>query len=283
MVQKFWSDKQEAQYIDERNKIIEKNFLAVDNLIFNPLNYHWDIWDDRNAYIKKYQYEFNSHLFRSDEFTKNHNGKHILFMGCSETQGCNDGLEDTWAYILYKKISLSEKTSGYFNIAKCGSSIYLQISIFLNYIDLFGIPDEIYFLAPGSDRNLLYSADNKTIEHKSFFLHGEENHERLVNSFSSNVIHMNMFEKICDLLKIKIVWSTWSNQDEDIFVKLPFKNFFTLNMRANDYSTAKYLDKYINPKEDLGSQLHKTDGHRGKAWHNYWAEEFYDQMHNKKS
>jgi hypothetical protein len=91
---------------------------------------------------------------------------------------------------------------------------------------------------------------------------------------------MNMFEKICDILNIKMFWSTWSNLDEELFLQLPFKNFFSLNMINNDTNTVKYLAKHIDETKDFRSNIFKSDGHRGQAWHKYWAEEFYDKRHS---
>ena len=266
--------------LKNRNKIINDrdSMFNINRFIFNPLT--MPLWDDKFLYKEIYHNEFNSNNFRCDEFIKNHNGKHILFMGCSETQGCNDGLDDTWSYILYKKISSLEKTSGYFNIALCGSSIFLQISIFLNYIEKFGIPDEIYFLTPGTDRNLIFVNDK--IDHRSFFSEEYETTEKLTNSFISSIMYLKMFESICKILNIKMIWSTWSSFEEDFFSRFPFMNFFSLELKNIHNEIPKYVMKHFDENDSMNNNLFKSDkGHRGKAFHKGWAEIFYDKIYNK--
>ena len=65
-------------------------------------------------------YQYNEDFFRADPFTKNHDGKHILFGGCSETEGVGGNIEDSWSHMLYSKISKEEKCSGFFNLGKSG-------------------------------------------------------------------------------------------------------------------------------------------------------------------
>lgn len=55
------------------------------------------------------RYYFNSLGFRSDEFIKNHNGKHILFAGCSETEGTGGNLESNWPYMVYSELCKKKK------------------------------------------------------------------------------------------------------------------------------------------------------------------------------
>ena len=98
-----------------------------------------------------HSYKYNSKGFRSDEF-KNigevHDGKHILFAGCSETEGVGNKLENIWANILYKKISEEEKCSGFFSIGSKGFSIDLIFDQFLSYVEKYGKPDVLFINFP---------------------------------------------------------------------------------------------------------------------------------------
>ena len=50
-------------------------------------------------------YEYNSNFFRCDEFTDSHKEKyHVVFGGCSETEGIGGNLNESWAYKLYLKL-----------------------------------------------------------------------------------------------------------------------------------------------------------------------------------
>lgn len=68
------------------------------------LETHWDSlklngWIDQ----PQFTYKFNSHGFRSDEFSDEPN---IMFLGCSFTTGIGLPVEDTWASIVAKQLNL---------------------------------------------------------------------------------------------------------------------------------------------------------------------------------
>lgn len=98
-------------------------------------------------------YKTNSYGYRCDSFTKEHDGTHILFAGCSVTFG--EGLPENflWAKKLYNKISETTKTSGYFNIGRPGSSITDIVGLVKAYQNRYGTPDYIFILFPDPDRD----------------------------------------------------------------------------------------------------------------------------------
>ena len=57
----------------------------------------------------KISYKYNNLGFRCDDFTSSHSGAHILFAGCSETEGASNALEECWANVLYNKIKKDTK------------------------------------------------------------------------------------------------------------------------------------------------------------------------------
>ena len=67
-------------------------------------------------------YYYNTESFRCDEFKKDHDGLHILFAGCSETEGIGGNVEDAWPTMLLNK--MKSKNSGFFNI---GTGIPIRI------------------------------------------------------------------------------------------------------------------------------------------------------------
>lgn len=272
--------------------MLDANFLnkhiikKIDNNHISELNnflkqtIYCQFTDSKKEYPEGiYDHEFNSAGYRCDEFTSIHEEKHIVFMGCSETQGCNQGLDETWAYILYNKILEKEKLSGYFNIAVIGDSILRQVFSLFNYIEKYGKPKEIYFLAPDALRTLFYATKNFTfVAHNLDYPRPGEHFEKneLLNAFFQNVLHLKSLEEFCKNSDIKLIWSTWSEVYEDIFENLGFKNFFNLNMKnVDDYIIENY-DKYANSNKSLQYNLRKSDGHRGLIFHRYWAEKFYE-------
>jgi len=96
-------------------------------------------------------YKYNSDGYRSDDF-KNigeiHEGKHVLFAGCSETEGVGNKLENIWANIVYQKITETEKCSGFFNIGSKGFSIDLIFEQVLSYIEKCGKPEVLFINFP---------------------------------------------------------------------------------------------------------------------------------------
>ena len=109
--------------IDKADRRKEEEFL-IDLEIINK-------YYDQDDSVRYY---FNSLGYRSDEFTKFHDGEHILFAGCSETEGMGGALESCWSYMTYKKLSETKNVSGFFNLSKGGwghdviiSNIYAPI------------------------------------------------------------------------------------------------------------------------------------------------------------
>lgn len=104
-------------------------------------------------------YQYNSSGLRSDEFTKVHEGKHILFAGCSETEGLGHKLENTWAHQVYSKINESEKISGFFNIGVRALSITAINRQIINYIMMYGKPNSLFVNYPDFYRYYKWNED----------------------------------------------------------------------------------------------------------------------------
>lgn len=51
---------------------------------------------------------------RTDPYTTDHDGKHILFAGCSVTHGVGlPDIQDVWTNIVYGALKANEKVSGF--------------------------------------------------------------------------------------------------------------------------------------------------------------------------
>jgi hypothetical protein len=239
--------------------------------------------DGADHYAQEHKNEFNSFGFRSDEFTNKHNGKHILFMGCSETQGSNEDLDSCWAYILYNKIKREENVSGYFNIAYIGSGIIPQIIKAQEYIKRFGKPDEIFFLSPEPYRSISYSKTILRVQHSNVTpeVDSECNISDMLEMFSYNASIVQIFESFCDILNIKLIWSTWASYEEDIFDGYNFSNYFNLHMK--NVSLENLYELYADESRTMESNFIKKDGHKGIVFHRYWADKFYEERLNEKN
>lgn len=106
----------------------------------------------------------NSYGFKSDEFKINHEGKHILFAGCSYTHGSGVTLEEVWAYGVYKNISEKEKCSGYFNIGFPNTTIQEQSYMMFKYFEKFGNPEVVFWMMPPTSRGFSNFQNNDLFE-----------------------------------------------------------------------------------------------------------------------
>jgi len=258
------------------------NMSKEDNkqLIFKPMSRNNDY--ERKYYDEQTYSEFNSFGYRCENFTRQHNGKHILFMGCSETQGTPDSLDNAWAYILYKRISEKEKLSGYYNIAHIGEGITIQLLQLIEYIDNFGKPEEIYLLAPESYRTILCSEQHPFVSSNIYSKEENYTDQDFINAHGNTVISLRFLESYCLSSNIKLIWSTWYGEEEDLFSFYGFKNFFSLNMKNIESRIKDSFIKYQDKSKSVSYNLTKSDGHRGLVFHRYWAERFYEERENEK-
>ena len=265
--------------IETVNREKEEEFLIAGEV--PKINYNQD---------DSIRYYFNSLGYRSDEFTKFHGGEHILFAGCSETEGMGGALESCWSYMTYKKLSETKNVSGFFNLSKGGWGHDVIISNIIQYINAYGKPNKIYMLLPELSRNFkwmgqidetekyLYISktpyyflnDTRLANGKIKERQGLEEQRNLIPKF---INLLKLFEEYCASNDIELVWSTHSFPDGKNYKALNvFKNF--IEIPGVDYilSKSKYLlNEELYNKKDL---LDKRDGHRGYLFHYHWSQRF---------
>jgi hypothetical protein len=242
-------------------------------------------------------YKLNAHGLRSDEFSLNHSGMHILFAGCSNTYGLGTDLENLWAKKVYNKIKETQEVSTYNNIGfNAGSIIEIVFHIF-RYIERFGNPDVIFVLLPERDRD------------DEFFF--DEHEVKYSDSFNLSIYHA--LEVFCRSSNIKLISSTWVFNYTNLwgsFSKMirsdtptPQKILLAPKIRNentmfDDYSkyfkTFKYFDKdkimkdlyeysMQNP-EDENIYVAKDEGrHFGNAFHYAWSNQLHERFLNEKN
>jgi hypothetical protein len=202
--------------------------------------------------------EINSFGFRSDEFTNSHNGKHILFLGCSYTWGTGLNIEEVWAKILYNKLSEDNTTSGFFNLGVPGDSFYSSVINAFKYFKNFGNPDIIFFNIQELERFYAYNKEQDSL-HKS----------RVVDNKVLDLIsyqYYYMLEQYCKSNKIILISFTWYLGNSDHILN-NFNTFYYPDIDVLSEFVLDYVDK--NPS-DLNS-LNASDGsHMGTSYHKYW-------------
>jgi hypothetical protein len=239
---------------------------------------------------KSVEYKNNDMFFRSDNFTTNHDGLHILFSGCSESEGVGDNIENAWTNILYNKISKDIKCSGFFNLSRSGWGWSKIITNALIYFETYGYPDVYFILLPNNQRmHKFYRGDNggsfwkhEQLYPKGYYLSREKNKktEKFISDekeynedFLKFLLGWKLFNKICKDNNINLIFSTWDELDSDNLDNLNmFENFLNMDSKNN---CGPYINKWYETNEKTKYDLRKRDGHNGIIIHNFWADSFY--------
>jgi hypothetical protein len=229
-------------------------------------------------------YKLNSYTYRCDDFTTNHNGKHVLFSGCSNTYGIGLKKEEVWAYKVYNKINKTEGCSGYFNIGLKGNGIINSILNIFKYCKKFGNPDIIFINLPSQNRFFNFNEDEKQY--------------RIIENASLSKIHYIeelifynyylMLEQYCDSNRIKLFSFTWdyntkntSSKDfyqpvNTVFKNYNFKTFYSIDQ--DDMINNLFLLKQKN--KDKFFDIARDNMHLGTGFHEYWANFMYERYLN---
>jgi hypothetical protein len=210
--------------------------------------------------------EINSHGFRSEEFKNAHQGKHILFSGCSVTSGVGLLQEEMWAKKTYNKISEKEECSGYFNIGIGASGLCDQVSNMFKYFNTYGNPDVIFFMIPDEGRFYHYKKSSDQISHS--FIEDEYKNFML---FIYSQYYM-MLESYCKSNNIKLFSTSYVTNTQNYF-KQRFKTFYPIDSQ----SLYNFVFNKIEKNKELKYLEKARDNmHYGSAYHEYWADHFFN-------
>lgn len=228
-------------------------------------------------------YKYNNEGFRCDDFTVEKNGMHILFGGCSETEGAANKLEDVWAHILYEKIKDVHDLSGYYNVGKSGLTISGVIMNVFQYIYDYGCPEYIFLQFPDQIRYITWSESDGLqpkypvlgeqidyVKWDMFFKEHEESELLNVNIFYNYLLFKNLIQ-FCAVNNISLIWSSWNKPTSDYLIsKLG---------RDKGYVDTSSLGKehWDIPLKDLRA---RDFIHRGRGFHKIWANKFYEEFLN---
>jgi hypothetical protein len=230
----------------------------------------------------------NSSAFRCEEFTREHEGKHILFTGCSVTFGVGLELKEIWAHKLYSKISKKEKVSGYYNLGVPGTGLFFIVSNLFKYFNNYGNPDVIFLNLPDLLRFYNVQDFDEEMERPYVF-------KDLVDILSKKVYHdqnweseqggsffatwvncydyLIMLESYCKTNNIKLFIFTYAASTNETLSKLDLQSFYDIDPTKIidmliEYAADNKIDKYF---------LTARDGaHEGHGLHTRWAEKMFD-------
>jgi hypothetical protein len=252
-----------------------------------------------NPEIKKIEkdenirYEYNSLGFRSDEFTTDHDGKHVLFSGCSLTEGVGGNLDSCWSYMTYSELSKNSKLSGFFNLSRYGWGYDIIISNLMAYINIYGKPDQIFILFPNIGRYYVWKEEeNKNFEifeyrgsipNNSKELDEEPSWKRKItvqeqrSHFVIFTMLIKLFEEYCITNNIDLKWSTWDREDADNCINAGvFKKF--VDMSNPNLFIKNNNELFLNKIKTRKDWQRKRDGHAGYLFNYVWSQSFLGKL-----
>jgi hypothetical protein len=230
---------------------------------------------DRNK-DRQIEYRYNSDWFRSDHFKKEHTGIHVLFSGCSNTEGIGANIENTWSHMLYKKMSEQYYMDGYYNLGQSGAGIESIIHNITKYINEYGAPNFIFLLLPNILRGWKWNE-----EESRWYYHQdnpwednpvkEETIKKHRDRFPTWLFTMSMFLNYCKDKDIKVIWSTWDTWETDNlkYVKQFENTFLPISKITMEDIETKYID--LIKREDA---MEARDGHDGYITQTHWYNHF---------
>jgi hypothetical protein len=242
------------------------NFLPLKNFRFNKFDFLDVCFNNFNVLIK--EEEFNSLGYRSDEFIKNHEKEHILFVGCSVTYGVGLEKEKTWSDILYKKINQEKETSGYFNLSAPGTSMFDQIFNIFKYFKEFGHPKHLFFNIPEAlrfyhiENNIIFNAIYDKSEYDMLLFLGYQYYFMLDLYCKKNNINLYCFSNSNAERKLSF----------DLILSQNFDTYYAHIQKDRWNATLEYHEN--NPEDEYWMKA-KDNKHNGTGAHFYWANWMY--------
>jgi hypothetical protein len=236
-------------------------------------------WPKKENKHRQVTYRYNSDWFRSENFTKTHDGMHLLFAGCSNSEGIGADIENTWSSMLYEEIANHNKVSGYFNLSQSGAGIDSIVHNITTYINKYGSPDVIFILLP----NILRGWGWNVSESRWYYEQTNPWGYPLDNEFLLQhrkvfpmwAFTMNIFLNYCKDKKINVVWSNWDTWETNNITKIKAfeSTYFPMNgIRMQDLEE-KYSD--ILDRDDI---YEVRDGHDGYLTQTHWYNQFKEEL-----
>jgi hypothetical protein len=246
------------------------------------------------------EYQYNNDFFRCDDFSTKHNNPHILFAGCSQTEGVGAPLETIWPKVLLNNINKDKGfDSKFYNIAKSGYGWQKIIATYMVYIEKYGIPEYLFVLLPNLGRFFEWDDETDSYRYVQRYPNGggvstdqldeekvpdfllierplsKQEHRKCFIDFS---ISWKLFEKYCESIGTKLLWGSWDYEEN--------KNYKLANLTKNyiDLTDDEFVEFVTKQRPDgrLGEfDLSRRDGHAGILINEYWASKFYEEIKNR--
>lgn len=234
--------------------------------------------------LSKISYKLNNVGHRGEDFSKiNKDNVNILFAGCSITFGEYLPENFSWPHHVYKYFKDSKTNVGPLNIISYpgASGPKLVYNIF-KYFNNYGIPDYLFILMPDMFRYYGPQKDGKSFLPLVPFTDGDkilESMNPLQGIYEFQQFY-RMLEIVCNLLKIKLYSTSWSNFTNETIKSLQFKTYKSLNY--NDFEEIiNNLDQDFLKLYDKDFYITAADGmHPGLFTQIKYAQHFINRNKN---
>jgi len=236
-------------------------------------------------------YIYNSDFFRCDEFGSYNSKYHVVFGGCSETEGVGGNLEQAWSHKVYSKLKEKYDIGSYYSLGKSGNGWHKIALSLIEYVNRYGKPTHFFVLLPNIGRNYYWNKDKKAWSYDQKYVDPgwEVSPHKKENSFDVNehkkqfiefAVGWKIFQSYCSTNNIKILYSTWDNSENNnlILYDNHLKNFHPM---SNDIELEQFIEKKYPTLKIPENALKKRDGHKGDIIHEYWKECFIKEIEKR--
>lgn len=236
-------------------------------------------------------YVYNSDFFRCDEFGTYKSKYHIVFGGCSETEGVGGNLDQTWSHKVYSDLKEKYDIGGYYSLGQSGNGWHKIALSLIEYVNRYEKPTHFFVLLPNIGRNYYWNKkgqrwvyDQKYVDlgwenspHEKENMFDVDEHKKQFIEFA---VGWKIFQGYCNTNNIKILYSTWDNSENNNLTLYDnhLKNFHSMN--DND-ELQKFIEKKYPTLKLPKNALKKRDGHRGDIVHEYWKECFIKEIEKR--
>jgi len=223
----------------------------------------------------------NSFGFRSKEISVlDNNNINILVSGCSNSWGDSILEHNMWSNYLYEHFKLFNNNINVDNISYPGASIHAIIRNINAFINNYGSPNYLFIVFPSLSRNL-YFLNNKNgfanvflfdnYSGKQIKVQREYNKQYVrENNILQTTTFLYMLESLCESKNIKLLWTSWDEEDCILFDTLNFNNF--INIKNIDNISVE------NTNNDPYWLIGKDNVHFGAEWHKKISYLFFENI-----
>ncbi len=226
-------------------------------------------------------YSYNSNFFRCEEFIKSPSRPHVLFAGCSQTEGIGGNLDTVWPTIFLNQSSIEDKKL--YNLARSGWGWQMIIYNLNVYVEKYTKPDYLFILLPNVSRRFEFDTYNKgdycymQRYPESNLPKTKETGDIAPNEYfvelMNFVVGWKFFLHYCKTNDIKVLWSTWFFNDLENLKILNMLDESYVDLNTKDQS--EYVaEQYVSGWQKTQHDLKKRDGHAGTLINMYYADRF---------